>query len=439
MNRRALVLIAVALALLAIASTIRSGWLYIVASCLFALVVYGLISGYVDSRNLAVSREVPEEVFEKQPFKGRITVRNKGRLNRYLCEATDMQFEQVKGRGVLDEMRRRRADRTAQLKSGPGDEGEVRGKTEASLCIEKLPAHGEVSAGYVLKAPGRGRFERATIRVRCSGVFGVSSVRRNFEVSSPVLALPALSRLERFPFVPVATASPVETFEWERKGPGHDYYGVREYVSGDSLRHIHWPSSARTGTLIVKEYQQEYMPAAGVLLIVARPASGTRYENSLEDSIRATASVVAYYSESGMVPRLFAAETGGVKELEGGVLSSCLRSLALFSPSFEGGGAAALEATERAGAMLPGGSGLAVVTNLAPSDVKYLLDSDAARGISLAAALDETYARGRASDPGETVEILASTAAANGVNLYVLRGDRDIGECLREPLTTTGD
>ena len=56
---------------------------------------------------------------------------------------------------------------------------------------------------------------------------------------------------------------PADSYEWGRKGIGQDYYGVREYVRGDSLRHIHWRSSARHGQLIVKEYQQEFRPTAG--------------------------------------------------------------------------------------------------------------------------------------------------------------------------------
>ena len=33
---------------------------------------------------------------------------------------------------------------------------------------------------------------------------------------------------------------------------GMEFYGMREYVPGDDLRHIHWRTSARTGTLVVK-------------------------------------------------------------------------------------------------------------------------------------------------------------------------------------------
>jgi uncharacterized protein (DUF58 family) len=38
------------------------------------------------------------------------------------------------------------------------------------------------------------------------------------------------------------------------RGSGLDSRGIREYVPGDPLKHVHWGSSARTGRLMVKEF-----------------------------------------------------------------------------------------------------------------------------------------------------------------------------------------
>lgn len=40
-----------------------------------------------------------------------------------------------------------------------------------------------------------------------------------------------------------------------RAGPGNELFGVREYRPGDSLRRIHWRTSARRGELVVREFE----------------------------------------------------------------------------------------------------------------------------------------------------------------------------------------
>jgi Protein of unknown function DUF58 len=42
--------------------------------------------------------------------------------------------------------------------------------------------------------------------------------------------------------------------------------GVREFRMGDSIRHIHWPSTARLGKLLVREFDSESLPVYDLLL-----------------------------------------------------------------------------------------------------------------------------------------------------------------------------
>jgi hypothetical protein len=41
---------------------------------------------------------------------------------------------------------------------------------------------------------------------------------------------------------------------------------VREFKPGDSIRHVHWPSSARQGKILVREFDSEQLPVFDVLL-----------------------------------------------------------------------------------------------------------------------------------------------------------------------------
>ncbi len=57
-----------------------------------------------------------------------------------------------------------------------------------------------------------------------------------------------------------------------RAGSGNELFGIREYRPGDSLRRIHWRSSARHGQLVVREYEP---PGVRTMHIVVDPAPPT--------------------------------------------------------------------------------------------------------------------------------------------------------------------
>jgi len=108
LKRRALVTTLVAVALLLVAATIKSGWLYLVASVLFSLVVAGALSGRLANRRLEISRECRSEVFEGEPFRVKLSIGNSGRLTRYFLSITDMAFERPARRRFAESAREHR-------------------------------------------------------------------------------------------------------------------------------------------------------------------------------------------------------------------------------------------------------------------------------------------------------------------------------------------
>jgi uncharacterized protein (DUF58 family) len=51
-----------------------------------------------------------------------------------------------------------------------------------------------------------------------------------------------------------------------RAGSGNELFGIREYRPGDSLRRIHWRSSARHGELVVREYEPPGVQSLAICL-----------------------------------------------------------------------------------------------------------------------------------------------------------------------------
>jgi uncharacterized protein (DUF58 family) len=90
--------------------------------------------------------------------------------------------------------------------------------------------------------------------------FTTVKVQRQVE-DARKLRLPSLSTHRPFGHTPARI-----------KGQGSDFYGLREYVTTDSLRTINWKASARRGKLISKEFEDERLGDV-VLVIDMRPAS----------------------------------------------------------------------------------------------------------------------------------------------------------------------
>jgi len=76
-------------------------------------------------------------------------------------------------------------------------------------------------------------------------------------------------------------------------GDSEEFIGLREYRPGDPLQRMHWKSFARTGTPIVKEFQDEFFERHALVL-----DTSTRIENSggedaaFEEAIAVAASFV---------------------------------------------------------------------------------------------------------------------------------------------------
>ena len=62
-----------------------------------------------------------------------------------------------------------------------------------------------------------------------------------------------------------------------RKGGSEDFLGLRSFETGDSIRRIHWPSSAKLGRLLIVERSQARSEA-----VVVQLRSGKDQEVHLE-------------------------------------------------------------------------------------------------------------------------------------------------------------
>jgi uncharacterized protein (DUF58 family) len=96
--------------------------------------------------------------------------------------------------------------------------------------------------------------------VESSDPVGMFRSRRNSPDAEVALVLPRFASLSNRPQTRELEASVAAP----RAGSGTELFGVRQYRAGDSLRRIHWRSSARHGELVVREYEPPGVQTLGI-------------------------------------------------------------------------------------------------------------------------------------------------------------------------------
>ncbi len=115
---------------------------------------------------------------------------------------------------------------------------------------------------------------------------------------------------------------------------GEDDVSVREYRDGDDLRRIHWPATARTGDLMVRQEDRPAKRRAVVILDDRETTpSGARTGGSFEWAVTAVASVSALLMRAGLAVHLVCGGTStDAPSEEPYALDDLLEVLALAEP-----------------------------------------------------------------------------------------------------------
>jgi uncharacterized protein (DUF58 family) len=101
---------------------------------------------------------------------------------------------------------------------------------------------------------------------------------------------------------------------------GTDLVGLREYVPGDDLRRLHWATSARTGTLMIREDADPARPHLAVVL--DDHADGYASVADFEDAVEVAASLVTVAIAEGHPVRLVSSSGAVDVELPAGAVEA---------------------------------------------------------------------------------------------------------------------
>jgi uncharacterized protein (DUF58 family) len=198
-----------------------------------------------------------------------------------------------RGDPVLVEYRLRNATR---LRSGRATIIDRCDEADTRVDAPPIPPGSELTVRGAIPTRRRGVFAVGPVDVERIDPFWLSVGRRRDDRSSSVIVHPKVYDLTG----PQGAVRVVENESALRRAtadPMSGFVSMREYVSGDDPRMIHWPTTARTGTLMVREHVEVRRPEFTVVLDTS-PTVATPME--FEEMVDVTATLAVHAIRTGL-------------------------------------------------------------------------------------------------------------------------------------------
>ena len=141
---------------------------------------------------------------------------------------------------------------------------------------------------YVLERVPRGRYEVEEARAAIDDPFGLARAVVELDARGSLLVYPRIVSLDRLFSESGAHAQDGRRLLLRRPS-GFDLHSVREYEQGESLRKVHWKTTARRGQLMVKELEDA--PRDEIAVILDADASAV-VADSFDVQVRAAGSIL---------------------------------------------------------------------------------------------------------------------------------------------------
>ena len=300
------------------------------------------------------------------------------------------------------------------------------GRLGAVEC--RLRGHGRNARGVLeLGALSRGSFQLSDAKLVLGDLLGIESVVASASfASTAVVVHPRLAALDGL-FSDAGRVGSDGRRLLLRRPAGFDFHSVREYEQGESLRRVHWPTSARRGQLMVKELEESPRDSVVVLLDCdPAGAAGTPPDSSFDAAVRAAGSALrAYVLRGRNATLLTTGATRAVVPVRSGEsdFGAALGALAAAEADSRHGLARSLSfdhaPVARAGELV------VVTAMLEPGAVAALLGLATRRFVSVVWIDAPSWmARPTRANPG------ALRLSASGVPLAVVRRGDDLAEAL---------
>lgn len=257
------------------ALTVGSRLFFYLAYVLTALLVSAFVWSQVSRRGLAVRRVVqPSTAQVGQVIHETVEIKNLSRLRKLWIEVRD--------RSTL-----------------PGHQ---------VGAVVSLPGHKAKRWNVRTRCVRRGLYRLGPTLIQTGDPFGLFQTNRLFDTRGELIVYPATVPLGSF-------GLPASDLPGGTRTHRRAYHstptaaGIREYQPGDPTNRIHWPISARTQKLMVKEFELDPTSDIWLVLDLQEEVHASADDNDANQSVSQGNGRVSPPSASGMPPVTFAAHS----------------------------------------------------------------------------------------------------------------------------------
>src|SRR6266568_1418236 len=263
----------------------------------------------------------------------------------------------------------------------------------------------------------RGRFSLGPVWVTSGDPFGIFRVSRKLSEGTSVVAYPRTDELPRFGRVPgELPGGSLQGVRVQFSTP--NVSSVRDYHPGDAVNRIHWPTTARTGRMMVREFELD--PTADVWIVLDldfEVHTGSGLESTEEYAVTTAASLARHLLDQGRAVGLVSQTATLPADRGPRQVERILEVLALVQANSHLSLAAMLSAETSRFAR---SSTLIVVTPSTAESWARFCQALNGRGVHSTAVLVEAATFGQAP---LTLLLVSSLAAAHITTYLVKRGD----------------
>ena len=233
----------------------------LLAMMLSLILVSGILAEYC-LRRLELHRHLPDLLFVNASITATLAVKNrKARLASFSLTICD----------VID-------DRDVS----PG------------LEVRYLAPGGSRLLSYPLTPTRRGKLQLDGVRVSTEFPFGLFTKKAFYPIEETIMVCPEIQPLDESLLRGLFAAGHEQSVH--RRGHGSNLYNLRLYHAGDDSRSIHWPTTARTSQLIIRETEAEEQRRAVIHVPTTAPAS---HDAVFEQAVSLAASLIQHLTHQG--------------------------------------------------------------------------------------------------------------------------------------------